>query len=113
MPSKIITTSVGSDSYAITTILSVRSFPADHAKFCVKARIAQIGTLSFYEMVRYLCNNCNCTTDLTNFVETSTCSNCQKNVPRLNRNSFGFTLLIEDATGDLAVIVADEDALNS
>lgn len=108
---KITTTSVGTDSYAITTILSVRSFPADHAKFCVKARIVSIGSSSFYEMVRYYCNSCNCTTDLTRFAETLKCSSCQIECSNLDpKFIWVFTLLIEDPTGDLVIIAADEDA---
>ena len=36
---KFTTTSISGDSFAVTTILSVRSFPSDNAKFCVKAKI--------------------------------------------------------------------------
>ena len=108
---KITTTSVGSDSYAITTILSVRSFPADHAKFCVKARIVSIGSASFYEMIRYHCSTCNCTTGLTSFVETFTCSHCQVECSTSEPKFIWiFTILIEDPTGDLVVIAADDDA---
>lgn len=110
--SKITTTSVGSDSYALTTILSVRSFPADHAKFCVKTRIVSIGPNSLYEMVRYRCNLCSCTTNLAAFMETYTCSSCQMECSSSEQPKFIwiFTILIEDATGDLVIIAADDDA---
>lgn len=111
-PSKFSTTSVGGDSYAVTTILSVRSYPSDNAKFCVKARIVSLSPSNFYEMVRYVCDKCEGTTDLLRFHETQTCSHCQAAVNQSQNIKFiwVFCMIIEDATGDLAIIVADEDA---
>lgn len=109
--SKFSTTSVGGDSYAVTTILSVRSYPSDHAKFCVKARIVSLGPSNFYEMVRYVCDKCDGTTDIMRFNETKTCSHCHvANQSQNLKFIWVFCMIIEDATGDLAIIVADEDA---
>lgn len=111
--SKFSTTSVGGDSYAVTTILSVRSYPSDNAKFCVKARIVSLGPSNFYEMVRYVCDKCDGTTDIMRFNETKTCSNCRAvNQSQNLKFIWVFCMIIEDATGDLAIIVADEDARN-
>lgn len=114
LPSTFSTTSVGNDSYAVTTILSVRSYPSENAKFCVKARIVSLSPSNFYEMVRYVCDKCGGTTDLMRFNETKTCSNCQYAVDQLQNIKliWLFCMIIEDATGDLAIIVADEDAHN-
>lgn len=111
LPSKFSTTSVGGDSYAVTTILSVRSYPSDNAKFCVKARIVSLSPSNFYEMVRYVCDKCEGTTDLLRFNETQSCSHCQAvNQSQNIKFIWVFCMIIEDATGDLAIIVADEDA---
>lgn len=113
VPFKFSTTSVGGDSYAVTTILSVRSYPSDNAKFCVKARIVSLSPSNFYEMVRYVCDNCNRTTDIASFNETKTCSHCESVSETQNQKFIWvFCMFIEDATGDLATIVADEDAQN-
>lgn len=104
-----VKTFVGGDSFAITTILSVRSFPADNAKFCVKAKIVALSPASFYEMVRYVCHRCNFTTKLTQFIEESKCQHCDALPPNDPKFIWVFSLVIEDATGDLALIVADED----
>ena len=110
---KFSTTTVGGNSYAITTILSVRSYPSDNAKFCVKARIVSLGPSNFYEMVRYVCDKCEGTTDIMKFNETNSCAHCQTaNQSQSPKFIWVFCMIIEDATGDLAVIVADEDAQN-
>lgn len=106
-----ITTSIGNESLAITTILSVRSFPSDNAKFCVKSKITVFSPQNFYDMVRFYCTKCEGTTDLARFNETfGTCSHCKTVTRRDPKFIWVFCMVIEDPTGDLAVIIADEDA---
>lgn len=106
-----ISTSVGGDSYAVTTILSVRSFPSDNAKFCVKAKIVVFSPQNFYDMVRFLCSKCGGTTELARFNESNgSCSHCGAMAGASPKFIWVFCMIIEDPTGDLAVIVADEEA---
>lgn len=107
---KFETTSVSGDSLAITTILSVRSFHEDNSKFCVKARILSLSPSSFWEMVRFMCDYCHCTTDLMQFSQSNTCSRCKTICRKTPKFVWVFGIVIEDATGDLAIICADEDA---
>jgi hypothetical protein len=104
------TTRVSGDSLAITTVLSVRSFHEDNSKFCVKARIASLTPSSFWDMARFLCEFCHCTTDLLQFSESMTCSHCKTLCRKNPKYVWVFCMVIEDATGDLAIICADEDA---
>lgn len=113
----LVTTSIGGgDSFAVTTILSVRSYPADNSKFCIKARVVLIyPSQSLYEAVRFVCGDCGKTTPLPEFRELDQkCSLCNKSVTEGAQNRFiwVFCVVLEDATGDLPVIVAEEDAVD-
>lgn len=106
-----ITTTIGGDSFAITTILSVRSFPSDNAKFCVKTKITVFSPQNFYDMVRFYCKKCEGTTELARFNESNgICSHCKTVTRKDPEFIWVFCMVIEDPTGDLAVIVADQDA---
>lgn len=108
---KFITTKISGDSLAISTILSIRSYPTDNAKFCVKARIVSLIPELFYDMVRYICEFCQFSTILSNFLETNSCSNCKVTCETGNpKFIWVFAMVIEDETGDIPMILAEEDA---
>ena len=108
---KFNTTKISGDSLAISTILSIRSYPTDNAKFCVKARIVSLIPELFYDMVRYICEFCQFSTILANYLETNSCSNCKVTCETGNpKFIWVFAVVIEDETGDIPLILADEDA---
>lgn len=100
------------DSVAITTILSARSYPGDNSKFCVLAKINTLLPSEVWTIVRFICGSCKFGTELNRFIDNRCCLKC--NAPENTPNSrfiWVFGIIIEDATGDLPIIVADEDAV--
>lgn len=104
-------TQIGGEGIVITNVLSVRSFPEDNAKFCVKARALSLFPGNMDNFVRFLCGDCQRSTELTVFASHRTCMHC--GVPENYANGrfiWLFGIVLEDATGDLPAIVADDDA---
>ena len=103
-------TQISHDGIEISTILSVRSFPSDHAKFCVRAQALAIGSVDdVWSIVRVGCDHCAAYTELGLYVNAAVCGGCG-HADGLNKWCFVFTLILDDKTADLPVIVAAEDA---
>lgn len=112
LPGAFGNTHVNVDGISITNILAVRSYPADVAKFCIKARVLAIFPGDVVNYVRFICGNCDASSELGKYAESGrVCCNCKSNIEHENdKFVWVFGIVIEDPTGDLPIIVAEEDA---
>jgi hypothetical protein len=109
-PDPFVTTRVG-DRIAITTTLAARSYPEELAKFCIKGKVVAMFPVNIYNTVRFVCGVCSASMELLDYRNGKrVCSKCQNRGHERDRFIWVFGLVLEDPTGDLTVILADEDA---
>lgn len=104
------TTAISQSGIKISSILEVRSYPSEQAKFCVRARVTDVLPGDLWSWVRVQCSGCQGFTDLGAFRHTRQCAHCPAPADHCNRWVFVFALLLDDGVSDLPVIVAAEDA---
>ncbi len=103
------TTSIDDSGIKISSILEVRAYPSEHAKFCVRAHLSCIFPPGEWSIVRVQCTACAQFTQLDHFQQRRQCHHCSA-TDTCNRWIFVFGLLLDDGECDLPVIVAAEDA---
>ncbi len=97
----------------ISSLLEVRAYPSEHAKFSVRAHVSallpQHSSSQRGRLVRVQCGACAAFTELGVFRGRRQCGACSGR-DTCNRWIFVFGLLLDDGECDLPVIVAAEDA---
>lgn len=105
-----VRTVIDESKVLLSTLLAVRAFPADHGKFCVRARCVDVFPLDAWSYIRAQCGSCNGYTELGLLRHFHQCAECGAEGAFASRYIFVFGLMLDDGTSDLPVIVAEEDA---
>lgn len=105
-----VRTVIDESKVLVSTLLAVRAFPADHGKFCVRARCVDFFPEDAWSYIRAQCKNCFGYTELGLMRQAHQCAQCGAEGSFVKRYIMVFGLMLVDDTSDLPVIVAEEDA---
>lgn len=98
----------------ITSIETIKTFPEENNKFLIRGKIIDHSPKKFEDFSRLCCSNCfttilpsSTTAPSTSLYKNKSCSKCQGPSSFI----FIFSLVIDDGTDDLAIIICFEDAI--